>query len=148
MTSHQHHRAKRGHRRGRWCRRARHRHDHVWQRHQLRKRSLLKAINLHAGVTLVIEGDGHTLSGNGTQRQIAANQSVASIGPNWRIDTIGDYNHDAHADVLLRNDNGQVVMWEMNGAQIVSNHEVVAQGGQPAKVGLDWTVLSHHYDLV
>jgi len=39
-------------------------------------------------------------------------------------------------------------MWEMNGAQIASNHEVVAAGGQPARVGLDWTVLSHHYDLV
>jgi VCBS repeat-containing protein len=28
----------------------------------------LQAINLHPGVTLVIEGDGHTLSGSGTQR--------------------------------------------------------------------------------
>src|ERR1700676_628420 len=28
----------------------------------------LEAINLQSGVTLVIEGDGHTLSGSGTQR--------------------------------------------------------------------------------
>jgi hypothetical protein len=35
----------------------------------------------------------------------------------------------------------------MNGGQIVSNHEVLSNG-QPAKIGLEWTVLSHHYDVL
>ena len=61
---------------------------------------------------------------------------------------VGDYNSDGQSDVLWRNDSGQVVVWEMNGAQIVSNHTVTYQGGTPAPIGLDWTVLSHHYDLL
>ena len=36
---------------------------------------------------------------------------------------VGDYNVDGHSDVLWRNDSGQVVIWEMNGNQIVSNHD-------------------------
>jgi hypothetical protein len=80
--------------------------------------------------------------------QIVSNTSVATPGNEWHIQDVGDYNKDGRSDVLLRHDNGQVVMWEMNGAQIASNHAVVHQGGAPAPIGLDWTVLSHHYDLL
>jgi hypothetical protein len=64
------------------------------------------------------------------------------------VQVVGDYNRDSRSDVLWRHDTGQVVLWEMNGAQIVSNHTVMYQGGAPAPIGLDWTVLNHHYDLL
>ena len=80
--------------------------------------------------------------------QIASNLSVATPGNDWKLQDVGDYNSDGKSDVLWRNDSGQVVVWEMNGAQIVSNHTVTYQGGIPAPIGLDWTVLSHHYDLL
>ena len=50
--------------------------------------------------------------------------------------------------MLWRNDSGQVVLWEMNGNQIVSNHTVTYQGGVPAPIGLEWTALNHHYDVL
>jgi hypothetical protein len=79
--------------------------------------------------------------------QIVSNTSVATPGNDWHVQDVGDYNSDGHSDVLWRNDSGQVAVWEMNGNQIVSNHEVSAHG-QPATIGLEWTVLSHHYDVL
>ena len=80
--------------------------------------------------------------------QIESNLSVATPGNEWKVQDVGDYNSDGRSDVLWRHDNGQVVMWEMNGAQIASNHTVTHQGGAPAPIGLDWTALNHHYDLL
>ena len=77
---------------------------------------------------------------------IISNQSVATPGNDWHVQDVGDYNGDGRSDVLWRHDGGQVAVWEMNGSQIVSNHEVLSQG-QPAKIGLEWTVQNHHYDL-
>ena len=79
--------------------------------------------------------------------KIVGNNSVATPGNDWHIQDVADYNHDGRSDILWRNDSGQVVVWEMNLNQIVSNHEVLAQG-QPAKIGLEWTVQHHTYDLV
>jgi hypothetical protein len=78
--------------------------------------------------------------------QIVSNTSVATPGNDWHVSDVGDYNGDSRSDILWRHDSGQVVVWEMNGSQIVSNHEV-SSNGQPAKIGLDWTVQQHHYDL-
>ncbi len=80
--------------------------------------------------------------------QIVSNTSIATPSNDWKIQKVGDYNGDGSSDVLWRHDNGQVVVWEMNGAQIVSNHTVTYLGGQPAPIGLDWTVQAHHYDLL
>jgi hypothetical protein len=79
--------------------------------------------------------------------QIVSNQSVGTPGNDWHVQDVGDYNSDGRSDVLWRNDSGQVAVWEMNGNQIVSNHEVSAQG-QPAPIGLEWTVQNHHYDVL
>ena len=79
--------------------------------------------------------------------QIVSNQSVATPGNDWHVQDVADYNGDTRADILWRHDSGQVVVWEMNGSQIVANHEVLAQG-QPAKIGLEWTVQHHTYDLL
>ena len=80
--------------------------------------------------------------------QILSNTSVATVSNDWHVRDVGDYNRDGRTDVLWRNDSGQVVMWEMNGVTIASNHTVTAAGGAPAPIGLDWTVLAHHYDVL
>ena len=79
--------------------------------------------------------------------QIVSNQSVATPGNDWEVQDVADYNGDARSDILWRHVSGQVAVWEMNGNQIVSNHEVLAQG-QPAKIGVEWEVQNHHYDLL
>src|SRR5207244_3247913 len=76
--------------------------------------------------------------------QIAANQGVGNIdadfgplflGPaKWRFQDTGDFNADGKADVLWRHDNdGQVVLWTMNGSQITNNQSV-------ATMGNDWNI--------
>ena len=74
--------------------------------------------------------------------QIGSNQGVANIdadfgplflGPaKWRFQDTGDFNADGKADVLWRHDNdGQVVLWTMNGSQITNNQSV-------ATISNDW----------
>src|SRR6188768_3356237 len=54
----------------------------------------LKAINLQPGVTLIIEGDGHTLSGSGVQRGLFVYAGTVEI------------NDLAIEDMLARGGNG------------------------------------------
>ena len=74
--------------------------------------------------------------------QIGENKGVGSrnadfhpdapgISQQWHFQDTGDFNADGRADVLWRHDNGQVVLWSMNGSQIVSNQSV-------ATIGSDW----------
>jgi len=73
--------------------------------------------------------------------QIGSNQGVANIdadfgplflGPaKWRFQDTGDFNADGKADVLWRHDNdGQVVLWTMNGSQITNNQSVATIGNE------------------
>ena len=45
---------------------------------------------------------------------------VATVPTDWKIqDGAGDYNGDGKSDLLWRNDNGQVAIWQMNGSTLV-----------------------------
>ena len=72
---------------------------------------------------------------------IVSNQSIATPSNAWKIQDVGDYNADGFSDVLWRHNSGQVAMWEMDGATITSNHEVLPQ------VGTEWSMLNHQYHL-
>jgi len=50
--------------------------------------------------------------------------------------------------VLWRNDSGQTALWEMNGDQITSNHEVGYANGAANTTDLSWSVPHHQFDLV
>ena len=43
------------------------------------------------------------------------------IADYWQMADTGDFTGDGRADILWRDDAGRVVLWEMNGADIVDN---------------------------
>jgi hypothetical protein len=71
--------------------------------------------------------------------QIASSAVIAGPGlaPNdWHIQGVGDFNGDAKDDILWRNDDGSLALWQMNGAQVASTAFVAG----PAQASTDWHV--------
>jgi WD40 repeat protein len=55
--------------------------------------------------------------------QVAAMATVASpaVAPtDWHVDDVADFSGDGKADILWRNDNGTVAIWQMDGTQIAA----------------------------
>jgi hypothetical protein len=52
---------------------------------------------------------------------INASTAVAKLSTDWKIAGTGDFNGDGKADILWRNDDGRVALWQMNGAAITSS---------------------------
>ena len=56
---------------------------------------------------------------NGTN--ILSNTTAGWTAKGWDIADIGDYNHDGHADLLLRNaTTGAMAEWQMDGDQVLA----------------------------
>ena len=69
---------------------------------------------------------------NGSQianaQQVTFGGSPVSLDSSWQIAQIGDFNGNGSSDILLRNTNGAMEEWSMNGAQIASASQVTLQG--------------------
>ena len=55
-------------------------------------------------------------SGRWTARACSAAPFVANPGPSWHAVGTGDFNGDGRSDILWQNADGEVAIWEMNGA--------------------------------
>jgi hypothetical protein len=67
-----------------------------------------------------------------TTPTIGGGGSPPNPGPSWHVKGVGDYyGHGFHSDILLQNDSGNVVIWDMIGAAI-------GDGGSPANPGPNW----------
>jgi serralysin len=75
---------------------------------------------------------------NGSQIQAA---TFVSPGSDWHIAGTGDFDGDGRADILWRNDNGTVAVWEMNDGAQVAGAQVVSP------LSTDWGLGVHHYEL-
>jgi hypothetical protein len=64
-------------------------------------------------------------------------QSLGVVGANWSIKGVDDFNGDGHADVLWRNDAGDVYVWTASGG----DGNVTMTGQSISSVGNDWTIL-------
>jgi serralysin len=88
---------------------------------------------------------------NGSQitneQQVTFGGSPVSLSSSWQIAQIGDFNGSGASDILLRNTNGAMVEWSMNGAQIASSSQVTFQGN-PATPPNTWNTLSKPTDFV
>ena len=62
--------------------------------------------------------------GRWTGRRSSPISRSPTLGLDWNIAGTGDFDGDGKDDILWRNDSGQVVIWEMDGAKIVSNQSV------------------------
>jgi hypothetical protein len=57
------------------------------------------------------------------------------VGPEWRVQAVGDFDGDGYPDIAWRDDDGQVAIWLMVGS--IYRFEVRPGG---ANFGLDWTI--------
>jgi hypothetical protein len=59
---------------------------------------------------------------------------IGNPGPSWHVKGTGDFNNDGRADILLQNDSGEAVIWEMKGTNVIG----AASLGNP---GPDWHIM-------
>src|SRR5262245_31939009 len=52
---------------------------------------------------------------NGFGTKAEGSPAHAAVGNDWHVEGIGDFDGDGKSDVLWRDDNGAVYIWEMNG---------------------------------
>jgi serralysin len=77
--------------------------------------------------------------------QIASSQLVSSqgatvtLGSAWSVAGVGDFNGDGDADVLLRNSNGTLADWTMNGSKIASS-QLLTSGGATVTLDPSWSI--------
>jgi probable HAF family extracellular repeat protein len=60
--------------------------------------------------------NGSSIIGSGP---VTSGGTPVNPDPSWHVVEIGDFNGDARADILWRNDNGSMAEWFMNGTTIV-----------------------------
>lgn len=70
-----------------------------------------------------------------------ANVYVTQVDPSFQIAGIGDFNDDGRDDIIFRNGDGITTTWQSTGNAFNAN--VLA-----FKVTSDWSVVTHHYDVV
>ncbi len=65
--------------------------------------------------------------------------AAVTLNPSWSIVGVGDFGGDGMADVLLRNTNGALEEWTMNGSQVESGQAITYQGA-PVSLGSSWAL--------
>jgi hypothetical protein len=60
---------------------------------------------------------------------------IANPGPSWPVAGVGDFNGDGKSDILLQHNDGDLLLWEMNGTTGIG-------GGEIANPGLSWHLFS------
>jgi FG-GAP-like repeat len=75
-----------------------------------------------------------------TSSQLITSQgATVTLGSAWNVSGLGDFNGDGDADILLRNSNGTLADWTMNGSQLESSQLLTAQGA-PITLASAWSV--------
>ena len=71
------------------------------------------------------------------ERQREGAVAHAPVTSDWHVESVGAQYGGGNSDILWRNDNGQVYVWEMNGLQVKAE-------GAPAHPAVpnDWHILA------
>jgi hypothetical protein len=65
--------------------------------------------------------------------------ALVTLPSSWSIIGVGDFNGDGMADILLRNTNGSLREWLMNGSQIESSQAITDRGAS-VSLASSWTL--------
>jgi Ca2+-binding RTX toxin-like protein len=90
-------------------------------------------------------GDGELYVWNSQPGLTAVNflgQSVGLVGLDWSVAAIGDYDGDGRSDVLFRNADGRVYVWNSN-----DSGPVAFQGQGLGQTPTDWHILSDFHGM-
>jgi hypothetical protein len=90
-------------------------------------------------------GDGELYVWNSQLGSPAVNflgQSLGLVGLDWTVAAIGDYDGDGRADVLFRNADGRVYVWNSNDTGLVG-----FQGQGLGQTPTDWHILSDFHGM-
>ena len=58
---------------------------------------------------------------------------LGNPGPAWHAIGTGDFNGDGRSDILLQNDSGEVVVWELNGTSLIGGGSARQSGAELAR---------------
>jgi hypothetical protein len=84
--------------------------------------------------------DRHRVAGRATV--VGEDGNPAFVGLPWSIVGAGDFDRNGGADILWHNEStNETQMWLMDGHRITGRATVVGEDGQPAFVGLPWSIV-------
>jgi serralysin len=78
--------------------------------------------------------NGTTIIGSGA---VTSGNAAVNPDPSWHVVEIGDFNDDARADILWRNDNGALAEWFMKGTTIAGS-TAPTSGGAVVSPDASW----------
>ena len=87
--------------------------------------------------------NGSSIIGSGS---VMSGSTPVNPDPSWHVVEIGDFNGDARADILWRNDNGSIAEWFMKGTAIVGT-ATPSSGGAAVTPDASWIVQAKPTDF-
>jgi hypothetical protein len=87
--------------------------------------------------------NGSSITGSGS---VTSGGTPVNPDPSWHVVEIGDFNGDARADILWRNDSGALAEWFMKGTAIVGTATPTFGGAAVTPDG-SWTVQAKPTDF-
>jgi hypothetical protein len=79
---------------------------------------------------------------NSQGQLLGAPAAIGNAALQFHVEGTGDLNGDGRSDIILRDANGTLVEWLMNGASLAAPPSVLGTAA------VDYAIAAHHFELV